>query len=238
MNIVLINFSGNVGKSTLTQHLFLPRIPNVKIIPIESINSSAIDKSNKALRGQAFDTLMTRMSEAKYNIIDVGASNVEEFILQMQDHEGSVEDFDHFIVPTVSDNKQQADTWETIRELNRLGVSPNNISVIFNRIHRHDAIDDKFDYLLQFHSRLPFCRIDHNWLIRENELFSKIKNTSLSITELAQDPADYKALSRACDNMNEKIELITKLGIKRLSQGVNRNFDTLFTSLDLRIVDE
>lgn len=174
----------------------------------------------------------------KKTMSEVGASNVEEFMLQMQDHEGSFEDFDHFIIPTVSDNKQQIDTWETVKQLNDIGVKPANISLIFNRVHRYDAIDDKFKYLINLHKQLPFCRIDQQWVIRENELFSKIQSSKLSVTELAEDPTDYKSLSRATSETDEKIALVTKLGTKRLSQGVKRSFDSLFHALELGICHE
>lgn len=41
MKVVIINFSGNVGKSTIAAHLLKPRIPNASVFSIESINSGA-----------------------------------------------------------------------------------------------------------------------------------------------------------------------------------------------------
>ena len=39
MKIAVINFSGNVGKSTVARHLLLPRIAGAELIAVESINS-------------------------------------------------------------------------------------------------------------------------------------------------------------------------------------------------------
>ena len=39
MKIAVINFSGNVGKSTVARHLLLPRIPGAELIAIESLNA-------------------------------------------------------------------------------------------------------------------------------------------------------------------------------------------------------
>ena len=44
-------------------------------------------------------------------IIDVGASNVEEFIKSMQQYDGSHEEFDYFVVPVVKEKKQQSENW-------------------------------------------------------------------------------------------------------------------------------
>lgn len=39
MKIIVINFSGNVGKSIVAQHLLKPRMEDSTIIAVESINS-------------------------------------------------------------------------------------------------------------------------------------------------------------------------------------------------------
>ncbi|MDA1379185.1 hypothetical protein PCI56_05650 [Plesiomonas shigelloides subsp. oncorhynchi] len=38
MKVIVINFSGNVGKSIVAQHLLKPRIDNSVVIAVESIN--------------------------------------------------------------------------------------------------------------------------------------------------------------------------------------------------------
>ena len=39
MKVAVINFSGNVGKSTIARHLLTPRIEGAELISIESINA-------------------------------------------------------------------------------------------------------------------------------------------------------------------------------------------------------
>lgn len=39
MKIAVINFSGNVGKSTVARHLLPPRIPGAGLITVESLNA-------------------------------------------------------------------------------------------------------------------------------------------------------------------------------------------------------
>jgi len=41
MKVVVINFSGNVGKSTIAAHLLKPRMNDAKIFSIETLNVSA-----------------------------------------------------------------------------------------------------------------------------------------------------------------------------------------------------
>ena len=80
MKVAVINFSGDVGKTTVARHLLLPRITGAEIIAVESA------------------------------VVDIGASNVEELLALMQRYRGSHEDFDCFVVPTVAALKQQQDT--------------------------------------------------------------------------------------------------------------------------------
>ncbi len=39
MKVAVINFSGNVGKTTIARHLLAPRITGAEVISIESINA-------------------------------------------------------------------------------------------------------------------------------------------------------------------------------------------------------
>ncbi len=50
MKIAVMNFSGNVGKSTIAQHLLLPRMADAELITVESINSD--DSGQEPMRGK------------------------------------------------------------------------------------------------------------------------------------------------------------------------------------------
>lgn len=39
MKLAVLNFSGNVGKSTVARHLLAPRIPGCPLVAVESINA-------------------------------------------------------------------------------------------------------------------------------------------------------------------------------------------------------
>ena len=55
MKIAVINFSGNVGKSTVARHLLLPRIDGAELIAVESVNADGGEV--QALRGRQFGEL-------------------------------------------------------------------------------------------------------------------------------------------------------------------------------------
>ena len=55
MKLAVINFSGNVGKSTITRHLLAPRLPGARVIAVESINAD--EGQEQSLRGFQFGEL-------------------------------------------------------------------------------------------------------------------------------------------------------------------------------------
>ena len=86
MKIAVMNFSGNVGKTTVAAHLLKPRMQAARIYSIESINAGA-DASGvevHKLRGKKFGSLIDSVMVLDEAIIDVGASNVEDFMKMMQ----------------------------------------------------------------------------------------------------------------------------------------------------------
>ena len=124
MKIAVMNFSGNVGKTTIAAHLLKPRMPNARVYSVESINAGA-DASGvevEKLRGKKFGSLIDAIMMLDEAIIDVGASNVEDFMKMMQQFDGSHEEIDLFIVPTLKEKKVQADTVNTVRALRTLGI--------------------------------------------------------------------------------------------------------------------
>src|ERR1035441_2295314 len=55
MKVAVINFYGNVGKTTIARHLLAPRIDGAELIAVESINAD--EGQGHALRGKQFGEL-------------------------------------------------------------------------------------------------------------------------------------------------------------------------------------
>lgn len=132
MKIAVINFSSNVGKSTVARYLLLPRIPGAELIAIESLNAD--EGQGQALRGRQFGELQEYLQTVSSVVVDIGASNVEELMGQVQRYRCSHEDFDAFVVPTVPALKQQQDTIATLIELRWLGVPAARLKLVFNMV--------------------------------------------------------------------------------------------------------
>lgn len=235
MKIAVINFSGNVGKSTIARHLLQPRIRGADLVTVESLNAgTGADMSPKqSLRGRQFADLQEYLQTVDSAVIDIGASNVEELLSLMHQYRGSHEDFDAFVVPTVPAFKQQQDTIATLVELSRIGVPPSRIRLLFNMIDEGSELTRSFQPLLNFLSAHPLASADAACRLGENEIYARVRHTGTDLAALSRDTTDYKALIAKAIDTAEKLALAQKLATRRLASGVLPELDACFAALHL-----
>ena len=229
MKTIVMNFSGNVGKSTVARHLLSPRMNNAKIIPVESINSDGTQ--DEAIRGKQYGDLLELLSVMDDVVIDVGASNVEDFVALMKKYDGSHDDFEYFVIPTVKNTKQQNDTISTIDALHEIGIPAKAIRLVFNMVDDTDNIQKTFDRLLDYHASSKYFTLRPDAVIHENEIFLKLKNSSESISDILSDPTDLKEMLKAESDPQEKMNIAARIGIKRLASGVTKELDAVYKTL-------
>ncbi|MFG6433048.1 StbB family protein [Roseateles sp. LYH14W] len=231
MKVAVINFSGNVGKSTVARHLLKPRIPGAEVIMIESINAD--EGEQQALRGRQFGELQEYLQMTDNVIVDIGASNVEELLAAMKRYRESHTDFDHFIVPTVPALKQQQDTVATLAELARLGIPAKKVHVLFNMVEDGEDLAQVFDPVLAFLAVHPVAEADLACRMGTNEIYGRIRRTDLDLSTLLADETDYKAAIAAAEGQAAKLVLAQRLATRRLAAGVVPDLDDCFAGLRL-----
>lgn len=229
MKVAVLNFSGNVGKSTIARHLILPRLSSAELIPVESINSD--DSDEAAIRGKQFGQLAEYLMTVDNAVIDIGASNVEDFVKLMKQYHGSHEDFDYFVVPVVKENKQQRDTISTIDALSSLGVPAKKIRIIFNRLDVDDPVEQIFNGIFAYQKAEKKFTLKADAIIYNNEVFEKIKYSGKTIQEVISDQTDYKVLIKSATTQEEKIAHASAISLKRLAVGVQDELDEVFKAL-------
>jgi hypothetical protein len=235
MKFAVINFSGNVGKTTVARHLLLPRMAGARLIAVESINSD--EGQGQALRGRQFGELQEYLQTVDSVVVDIGASNVEELLVLMRKYRGSHEDFDGFIVPTVAALKQQQDTIATLAELARLGVPESRVKLVFNMVEDGVELEQAFEMLLAFVAEHPIAQVNLNCRLGANEIYERVKGTQTDLTTLAADTTDYKALIAQASGTPDKLALAQRLATRRLATGVVPELDACFAALGLKSAD-
>ena len=232
MKLAVINYSGNVGKTTVARHLLSPRIPDCQVVAVESINAD--DGQPVTIRGRQFAQLQEFLQSVDNVVVDIGASNVEELLKLMRRYQDSQQDFDGYVVPTVPARKQQQDTAATLGELARIGVPPERLRVVFNQVDEDDPFDSTFATLLAYCASTGIAKPNAAAVISFNEVYSLVRGTGQSLTELATDRTDYKALIAQAGKPSDRLALARRLATQRLARGVVPELDACFAALDLQ----
>lgn len=232
MKIAVINFSGNVGKSTVARHLLLPRIPGAELVSVETLNAD--ESQVQALRGRQFGELQEYLQTIDHAVVDIGASNVEELLELMRRYRGSHEDFDCFVVPTVPALKQQQDTIATLIDLSRQGIHASKIRLVFNMVDRNVNFGASFFLVMGYVKEQPVALANPACCMGTNEIYARVRNQGLDLATLAHDDTDYKALIAQAPSPAEKLALAQKLATRRLASGVVPELDACFAALELQ----
>ena len=229
MKVAVINYSGNVGKSTIARHLLAPRMGNAPVIPIESINSDGTQ--DEAIKGKQFGELQEALILLDDAVVDVGASNVEDFVNLMRQYRGSHEDFDYFCVPTVPKGKQMRDTISTIDALSDIGIPAKKIRLIFNMVELDETPEREFSGLFEYYHAEKKFMLRSDAVIHLNDIYAKVNGAEKSIIDILNDKTDYKEKIKTADNPTEKLHYAQMVGIRRLAVGVTEELDAVFSTL-------
>lgn len=233
MKVAVLNFSGNVGKTLVAGQLLKPRIADAPIFSIESLNidAAADGLEVEKMKGKRFGDLQEQLMRLENAIIDVGASNVEDFIKLMQQYDGSHEEFDYFLIPVVKEKKQQGDTVNTIRALALLGIPKSKIRVIFNKVELDETVADEFSALYGLATLEKSFTLRQDAVIYANEVFERLKSVGKSLGDLTGDAIDYRAKLRESTNEQEKQQCVRMISLKRLAITANKNLDDAFRAV-------
>ena len=145
MKIVIISYSGNVGKTTTAAHLLAPRMNGAPLFAIETVNETAegLGVSVEKIKGTQFRQLFKPLLMLDDAIIDVGASNAEAFLDGLVRFEIFHFEFQRFIVPTTSRNqKNKKRRNRRVASPGRFSHLPEKIRLLFNRVAV--SVDEEF----------------------------------------------------------------------------------------------
>ncbi len=232
LKVAVLNNSGNVGKSTICQTLLNPRLEDSKIISIETLNSDGTD--NEKLSAKEFDEVMSKIDDVDCAIIDIGASNIETFLVKMNAYKGSSDLIDFYLIPVLPQQKQQVDSLVTVENLLNAGVDKENIKFIFNMANKEKTLEKQ--YSLIFDNDLGKQILSNTEIpsvVYESDLFGVLTKNKKRYFDVYNDDRDFKKLMREVDSREERAELSTARSLKMLMNGFNSELDMAFLNLEI-----
>ncbi len=233
MKIVVLNYSGSVGKTMATSHVFAPRIPEAEIIAVETTNESAADLGLdvEQIRGEQFGRLFRKLLMSESALVDVGASNIEDFLAELIKYDEAHREVDYYVLPVVSSGKAQRETIKTIQALTQIGVPTEHVRVLFNRV---DAdVKDEFAPIFGYAKQAGGFMANPEAAIFENEIFDLLANKRTTIKEILADEKNYRQQLRETDRNDKKriSQLSDMVALQALARPVDRQLDKAFTAL-------
>jgi len=229
LKIAIVNNSGNVGKSTIASTLLKPRLAESEIIKVETINSDGT--TDKKLSAKEFDEIIKRIDDVDCTIIDVGSSNIEQFLVQMNEYQGSHDLIDYFIVPVVKETKQQEDSIQTIQNLMAMGVEEDRFKIIFNLAEKDTPIEKQYAIFLNDKTCKKIVG-DTPVVVYQNNIFNILTKMNLKYEDVYSDDRDFRSLIRSAANKEEREELSNSRTVKMLMNGFNSDLDVAFENLN------
>lgn len=229
MKVAVLNFSGNVGKSTVSKYLLHPRIQGSALLAVETINADEGDA--EAVRGRQFGQLQEHLMSLDAAVLDIGASNVEEVMKQMRQYKGSHEEFDLFVIPVTPEAKQIKDTIGTIQALAAMGVPPSRIRVVMNRVDPVEDVEQEFAGLFRFQREAPIFTISSKAAIHYSELYQRLRSINRTVEELVADETDWRAKLRETDDPEERASIASVISMRRLALSATENLDAVYEAV-------
>lgn len=235
MKAMIINFSGNVGKSTIARYLIAPRLEDCQVVSVESINDNEHEGDNQ--RGSALGAILDEVVMVHDNVIlDVGSSNAETVVNLMSKYSGAHEEFDLFIVPVIAKPKVINDTISTVQALGDMGVPASKVVLMLNQIDVETDIGYEFKRLEEQDGII--LSYDPEMAIPMHDFFTRIAGTGFDFLEVLQDETDYSKLAKETAKDDPALrEYILRLALKRLATSLNKDFDVLFNKLQTKVAE-
>lgn len=234
MKVAILNYCGTVGKTTLAAHMLAPRMANAPIYAIETINESA-DKLGldiEKIKGDNFRALFKKLIIEENAIIDVGASNIEDFMTGIIKYNDAHLEIDYFLIPVTPGNKEMRESIAMIEHLAENGVTPEKIKVIFNRVE--NPVTEDFAPLFKFHKAKGLFTLAEKAAILETDLFDLLSSQGSTIQAVLDDPTDFKAAAleaRRAGDDKAAMRAADRAATKALARTMIKNLDLAYCSL-------
>ncbi|MBQ9724358.1 MAG: hypothetical protein IJV56_03335 [Neisseriaceae bacterium] len=224
MKIAVLNYSGNVGKTTIARDLLKQNLTDYEIITIDTVNADG--QETMLLKGEDDRQIYVELLVQDNVILDIGSSNLEAYLKNSQKHRDLLNIVDKFIIPTTTDKKQQADSLKTVADLINFGVDKNKIFVLVNRVEKEK--EDLFSEIIA-----PYKQVKINIVktfIPRHELY----DIGGLVSTRAADETDYRALmeeERKNGDMEKARDFANMFVLQQTAISMNEKYLQIFNEI-------
>lgn len=235
--VCVLALTGKVGKSTFVNNVLAPRMPDAKIYRLETINLSGKSESEVVqMKGKDIVKLQNALAKVESAIVDIGASNIEAFLLSLAQQPGAHMDYDYFVIPVeATDKKSEAidEFLNLVKILHDQGVEPERIKVLFNKLPVDSEIEYEMRKVFKAHEVQGFFTLNKFAVITDSPAFAALSEVQKSFSAMCEDTTNYRSEFRATPIENEarRLELTKLMRAQNAVKPVLIEFDTVFKTL-------
>lgn len=169
MKFAVLNYSGNVGKTTIARDILKYNLPDFRLISVESVNQDG--QEEVLIKGENGDLLLAEMLLNDQLIIDVGSSNLEGWFNNVLPESDIFRDINLFVIPVAPGKKQQMDTLKTVEKLINSAVDKDKLFFICNFAEINEGENNTFSHLTKMLSK-EGIKIDPRDKIFRHDLYN------------------------------------------------------------------
>ena len=212
------------------------------VLELESRNASSSNFNMNVVRID-FDKPSALQDMTQYGIIyddyilDVGSSEIKDFLFAIERTKEILDEFDLIIVPVIKDQKIIPDSKKTMMVIRMLGYEK-SMKVLFNRVTNPSTIEEDFESIFVWAKKEKFT-LDSNLYLKDyQESTNDLIKQKLLSSEVLNDTTDYKALAIKYHQQGESgksREASNRLLTQRIAKSLNVDAKELFEKFE-RIV--
>ena len=232
MKILMLNNSGNVGKSFISRELIYPNLDDDKIIvEIETHNSSSsnFNANTVKISGDDFSQLSKLFFQYDDLVVDLGASQIEKFFNELRLNDKEVlDEIDLIVLPVIPNIKEVEDTLVLLQQLNKLDLGI-QVKVILNRCRDIK----KFDFFMSEAKELGY-KINTKLQLQDYRAIQDLEEDKILTTEILASDKDYKQEAKQAYRNGDK-ELGDKLSdlymLRSAAKAIRKDLDRVYALL-------
>lgn len=230
MYVLVINQSGNVGKTTIADNVFAPRLKDVRRIRFSVLEPTfTLPEDISVIGSKSYLNIIMGMVAADNVIIDISDKCTEAFMSLVNRSTGILDEFDLIVVPTLADPKIMFDTIGTIEFLARHNVPKEKVKLVFNQADS----DDGFDILENHYSEHQTFTWNPAAALPETAFLKHAigSTNGPTINDLATDKTNFHELLKNESDKAKRTELARKIIVAQKAKNIVKKFDSLYVEL-------
>jgi len=230
MKIMILNNSGNVGKSFFSREFFLPNFEDGKIVEIESNNSSSSNFDIDVEKITAKEIARLNEFTLQYDnlIIDVGASQIENFFERLKQYDNLLYEIDLIVVPVPENTKEMEDSiivLETLSEL-ELGIP---IKIFLNKVENLS----EFDFFID-EAEVRNYKIDNNLIFEKYLVVKDLDKNKILSSTITNSKKDFREMAKEAyksGDTEKGKDLAKKVTLQQQCIALRKDLDKKFAYL-------